>query len=484
MELKDTKTSSMIFSPLPRRKRRLQLRISERRLVLMLGDTLAVILAILFSLGIWAYIAKYPFDLQFLSPQVIWFFVLTGLWFLLASANDYYELAIAANRLASLQRLVMITLQLLVVYIVVFFLSDRNSLPRLFIIYYGISSFFALLIARMLNPALIGWASSPRHVLIVGTDWAAETLIDTLNYEAQDSYQIMGIIGTEAEVGKDLRGIPVIGSGADLLNYVTRDQISEIIMTSTREVMGDVFQAVMDAYERGVAITPMPILYERITGRVPVEHVGDNWAVVLPMNGTSVFNPYPFLHRITDILISGIGLLCFALLLPFIALAIRLDSKGGIFYSQERVGLNGRLFKIVKLRTMVHNAEAATGAVFAVSNDPRITKVGRWMRKTRLDEVPQLWNVLKGDMSMIGPRPERPEHVQRLQASIPFYRTRHIIRPGLTGWAQVRYHYGSDDKDALMKLQYDLYYIRHQSILLDLNILIRTVGQVVQMTGV
>jgi len=135
------------------------------------------------------------------------------------------------------------------------------------------------------------------------------------------------------------------------------------------------------------------------------------------------------------------------------------------------------------LRTMIPDAEVKTGAVFAQQNDPRITRVGRFLRKTRLDEVPQLFTVLTGKMSLIRPRPERPQHVERLQQKIPFYRTRHVIRPGLTGWAQVRYKYGATDEDAMVKLQYDLYYIRHQSVLLDIDILIRTIGKVLRMSG-
>jgi len=145
--------------------------------------------------------------------------------------------------------------------------------------------------------------------------------------------------------------------------------------------------------------------------------------------------------------------------------------------------LHGKPFRVIKFRTMVPNAEATTGAVFAQKNDPRVTRFGGIMRRTRIDELPQLFNVLKNEMSLIGPRPERPEHVSRLEKQIPFYRTRHIIRPGLTGWAQVRYQYGSTDEDAMVKLQYDLYYIRHQSLGLDINILIRTLGNVLQMKG-
>jgi exopolysaccharide biosynthesis polyprenyl glycosylphosphotransferase len=217
---------------------------------------------------------------------------------------------------------------------------------------------------------------------------------------------------------------------------------------------------------------------------VPVEHVSGNWAVVLPIDGSSIFNLYPVFKRLLDILLSLLGMVVFLVLLPFMAPLIRLDSPGSIFYSQERTGLNGRIFRIYKFRSMRADAEAATGAVFSQKGDSRITRIGRFMRKTRFDELPQVFNILRGDMSIVGPRPERPEHIKRLTEKIPFYRTRLVIRPGLTGWAQVRYNYGSTDEDALIKLQYDLYYIRHQSLFLDLNILVRTIGKVLKMSGV
>ncbi|RMG82384.1 MAG: hypothetical protein D6712_14700, partial [Chloroflexi bacterium] len=163
----------MLFHPSPRKRHRLQLAISERRLLLMLGDALMVLLAVLIALYIWARVADYAFTLSFILPQSFWFIVLVFLWFILASANDYYDLRLAANRIASLQRLFGITLQMLVVYLVVFFLSPRGSLPRLFILYYGIASFILLAAWRVINPALLGWASEPRRLLIVGTDWAA-----------------------------------------------------------------------------------------------------------------------------------------------------------------------------------------------------------------------------------------------------------------------------------------------------------------------
>lgn len=482
MGIRDTRETSMIFAP-TQGKGRIQLRLSERRLLLVLGDVLAIIVAIFVALMIWAFVGEIPYDVPFIVSQAAWFFILVSLWMLLANANGYYEFSTAADLWASLQRLILITLQLMMIYIVVFFFAERGLLPRLFIFYYSIISFLLLLLWRILNPALIGWASAERNALVIGTDWAAETIIKTIKQHASHAYNVVGVISEEPTTKKTLQNIDIKGTSDDLLDIVKQAMVSEIIITSTREFSGEMFQAVMDAYELGVIITPMPILYERITERVPVEHVGDNWAVVLPIDGTSAFNPYHFLKRMMDIILSLIGFAIFIPMLPFIALAIYIDSPGSIFYSQTRVGLNGKKFRIYKLRSMKPNAEQKTGAVFAQAQDNRVTRVGNFMRKTRLDELPQLWNILKGEMSMIGPRPERPEHVQRLQEKIPFYRTRHIIRPGVTGWAQIRYGYGANDDDAMIKLQYDLYYIRHQSLVLDFGILIRTVGKVLRMSG-
>lgn len=472
----------MLFSPSPLRKR-LQLQISERRLMLMAGDVLGVLIAVMIALFVWSVVARNQFDFEFIWPRSHWFFILTGLWLLLASANDFYELRVAANRGASAQRLILINLQMVVLYLIVFFFAQPLALPRLFILYYAVASFFLIAVIRLLNPALSGWISARRKVLIVGTDWAAMTMIGAIGRHAHDLYDIYGVIAEPDDELKDICGVPVVGTGKDISRLVYTEQVSELIVTSTHELSSEIFQGVMDAYEHGAAIVPMPLLYERITGQVPVEHMINNWAVVLPMDGGSIFNPQMAIKRVLDIIISLIGMVVFIILLPFLALIIRLDSPGDIFYSQERTGLNGRLFRIYKFRSMRADAEAKTGAVFSQKGDPRVTRVGRFMRKTRLDELPQIVNILRGDMSIVGPRPERPEHIKRLTEKIPFYRTRLVIRPGLTGWAQVRYNYGSTDEDALIKLQYDLYYIRHQSLLLDLTIILRTVYKVIQMGG-
>lgn len=479
----------MYFSPSPRRTGRPQLQISERRALLALGDVVAVCIAVVIALLIWTIVDRqrsYQFTPEFILSQIPWFVILSVLWVILASAYDLYDLRVVTNRWKTAQRMLLVTAQMIVVYVLVFFLSPVGTLPRLFILYFGVAAFILIGIWRFARPFLLGWVSAPRRVLIVGTDSGCTLIARAIRDYAQEEYDIYGIIGAQETVGTLIEGAPVIGTGADLINFVNRDHITELVITSTSGVSGETFQAVMDAYEHGITIVPMPILYERITERVPVEHVNDDWTVVfLPVkNSDEIFDPFPMLKRGVDILLSLIGMVGFALLLPFLALAIRLDSKGNIFYSQERVGRNGRIFRIWKFRSMISNAEKDTGAVFSGGkSDSRITRVGRFMRKTRLDELPQLWNVLRGDMSWVGPRPERPEHMARLTEKIPFYRTRLVVRPGLTGWAQVRYHYGANDEDALIKLQYDLYYIRHQSLLLDVNILLRTIGKVLSMSG-
>lgn len=473
----------MLFSPSPKSRRRLQLRISERRILLMLGDTISVVFAIFAGLYIWSDVAGAQFTTEFVLPQVYWVVILVPLWLLIAGANDFFDLSLASNVSISLQRLIVITLQMMVIYLLVFFISPVGELPRLFILYYGVISFVLIAIWRVMNPALLGWASVPRRILIVGMDEPAKTIIHAINLYGLKVYEIRGIIGIHGDVGKTIMGIPVIGVGEDLLNFVRRDQISELVITSIPDVTGETFRGVMQAYEYGVSVVPMPILYERITGRVPVQHVKNNWALVLPISGQSIFDPYPFLQRLTDVSLGLLGLVFMILIFPLLSLAIKIDTPGDIFYSQIRLGHNGRKFRIYKFRTMVQDAEKGSGAVFSQVGDPRVTRMGYFMRRTRLDELPQVINVLKGDMSVVGPRPERPEHVSRLTENIPFYRTRLVIRPGLTGWAQVRYDYGSNDVDALIKLEYDLYYIRNQNLLLDINIIIRTIGKVIRMGG-
>jgi sugar transferase (PEP-CTERM system associated) len=224
---------------------------------------------------------------------------------------------------------------------------------------------------------------------------------------------------------------------------------------------------------RGLVVQDGADFYEAVTGKVPIESLRLSW--LLFSRGFHVSRFLVIYKRLASVLVSIIGLLLSLPLFPFIALMIKITSSGPLFYMQTRVGRDGTLFYCYKFRTMRADAEADTGATWAADNDPRITPVGKFFRKARLDEIPQLWNVLKGEMSFIGPRPERPEFVDRLATEIPFYRLRHTVRPGITGWAQIRYEYGNSVEDAKEKLRYDLFYIKNMSPGLDLLVFLQTI---------
>jgi lipopolysaccharide/colanic/teichoic acid biosynthesis glycosyltransferase len=231
----------------------------------------------------------------------------------------------------------------------------------------------------------------------------------------------------------------------------------------------------------GVRFDHLASVYERYTGKIAVENLRPSYLVF-----SEGFNKGMLLtraKRALDVLLSVAGLAVFGPTMALVAVAVRLGSPGPALYRQERVGQNGKPFTVVKFRSMRTDAEAGTGAVWSQQNDPRVTRVGRILRRTRLDELPQLWNVLRGEMSFVGPRPERPQFVASLIEQIPFYGQRHAVRPGLTGWAQVRHSYGSTVEDAMQKLQYDLYYIKHLSIAFDLFIIIETVKTVLVRRG-
>ena len=234
--------------------------------------------------------------------------------------------------------------------------------------------------------------------------------------------------------------------------------------------------------KEGLSIRPYSKVYEDITKRILVKDASTDFYCYFPFNRSNHNKLYLSINRIMDILLSVIGLLFLGCILPFILLINLGFNKGPLFYTQSRVGKSSKNFKIFKLRTMIEDAELK-GVQWAVKDDNRITRFGKFLRLTRLDELPQFVNVLFGDMSTIGPRPERPEFVEELIASIPFYETRHSIKPGLTGWAQVNAKYASSSNESLEKLQYDLYYIKERSLYLDFRILVKTISTIIFFRG-
>jgi sugar transferase (PEP-CTERM system associated) len=227
----------------------------------------------------------------------------------------------------------------------------------------------------------------------------------------------------------------------------------------------------------GVRVEEATSWLEKISGRIEVEQLYPSWLIFTEGFRFSVF--FRIVRRVLNFSVALLALVVSLPLLPFIVLAVKLDSPGPVLYRQQRVGRRGKIFYCYKFRTMRQDAEADTGATWATDNDPRVTRIGKVLRISRLDEIPQLWCVLKGDMHFVGPRPERPEFVEWLSQEIPYYGVRHVVRPGITGWAQVQYKYGNTKEDAREKLQYDLFYIKNASIGLDLLIMFQTIKIVV-----
>jgi sugar transferase (PEP-CTERM system associated) len=267
---------------------------------------------------------------------------------------------------------------------------------------------------------------------------------------------------------------------AHLMDVVEKQKVHRVIV-ATPDRRGSVpMKELLELRMRGVKVEEATSWLEKINGKIEVENLNPSWLVF--GQGFRRSTPFILVRRMLSIGISLVGLVLALPLLPFIMLAICLDSKGPVFYTQTRVGKGGNHFKVVKFRTMRLDAEAG-GPKWAGDNDPRITRVGKFLRSSRLDEIPQLWCVLKGDMAFVGPRPERPEFIEMLSKEIPYYGVRHMVRPGLTGWAQVRYKYGSTIEDAREKLQYDLFYIKNASLGLDLLIIFQTIKTVLLRRG-
>jgi exopolysaccharide biosynthesis polyprenyl glycosylphosphotransferase len=262
-------------------------------------------------------------------------------------------------------------------------------------------------------------------------------------------------------------------------------QVDEIIVAREQDRLFDpeLHEVLLDCRELGFPITPLSEVYENLTARYPVSYAKLDPALILSGHDTPMFRLYNFIKRIMDVCLALMGMLALGLLSPIVALANLTHSPGSLFFRQQRIGKGGKPFVIYKFRSMIPNAEHNTGAVWSHQRDPRITPIGRWLRRTRLDELPQVINVIKGEMSIVGPRPERPEFVGELMRQLPIYRARHFVKPGITGWAQVRFSYGSSVEDARIKLEYDLYYIKHQGVFLDLLILLKTLPAMLFMKG-
>lgn len=289
-------------------------------------------------------------------------------------------------------------------------------------------------------------------------------------------YEVIGFLDEDYKRKLRLMGqVPILGGIENLRSLCEELGVRAAVLATPHGARFKLLREVLKAKLAGIEILEVPRLFETLAKRIPVEHIEDQWFIGEQGFQILARDYVRKIKRLVDIGFSALALLVMAPLFVLIALLIKLDSAGPVFYGQKRVGQGSRLFKVWKFRSMRVDAEKE-GAVWARENDDRVTRVGRWLRLSHLDELPQLWNVLLGDMSLVGPRPERPEFVEALEREIPYYFVRHSVQPGITGWAQINYRYGASVQDSQRKLEYDLYYIKNMSLLLDLKILLRTLG--------
>lgn len=461
------------------KKKGIHFEISERKVLLRLFDV-GLILLTLYLLE-----SFLPFNyLTISTDNTISIIVLLLYFTIFGTVFELYDLQKASKLDISFKNIVLASSITVLFYLLTPVVTPFLPEKRLQIIYFYLGIILAIFLWRL---AYITFVQSPRFykkVLLVGEISNLSSILDAL-HDVDPNYKIIGFINSES-IRKDavkFKGLKEFHVN-DLNKIINDHKVSEILVASFNDdhISTELYHGLINLLESGFTIREFTQVYEEMTYRVPIQFVGKDFYKYFPFSRSNQNKLYQFFRRVFDILFACIGLVVGILLLPFIFIGNLIANRGPLFYTQERVGKNGHLFKIIKLRTMIIDAEK-NGVQWAQKNDIRITTFGNLLRRSRIDEIPQVLNVLKGEMSIIGPRPERPYFVNELSQIIPFYETRHIIKPGLTGWAQIQTRYGASIEDSLIKLQYDLFYIKHRSFFLDINIIVKTVSTILYYRG-
>ncbi|HSD07101.1 exopolysaccharide biosynthesis polyprenyl glycosylphosphotransferase [Flavobacterium sp.] len=459
--------------------KKMHFEISERKVLLRIFDVLFVLLG-LCCLGLIPGFNYFQFSLN----NYYWIIVLAIYINVFGAIFEMYNLQVASDHFQVLRSTILTATVTVIFYLLTPVFSPQLPDSRLQLLLFYIIFFLSLYIWRMIYVRFLASNRFVQNVLLVCDREQVEELV--LGLESVDPhYRIIGYVNSDSYSASDFEYQYVEHVNVeDLTLFVAKKSISEIIVASqkTDGITTDLYHQLLYLLESGKSIREYTQVYESKTQRIPVQYISRDFYRFFPFSRSNHNKLYLSFIRLLEIILSIIGLSIGLVLIPIILLGNIFWNEGKLFYTQERVGKDGIAFKIIKFRTMVKNAEKH-GAVFATTNDTRITKFGKFLRKTRIDEFPQFINILKGDMAVIGPRPERPEFVAKIAEIMPFYETRHIIKPGLTGWAQVNFSYGEKLEDSLIKLQYDLYYIKHRSIYLDLDVAFRTISTVLFYRG-
>jgi exopolysaccharide biosynthesis polyprenyl glycosylphosphotransferase len=463
-----------------------QLRIRERRVLLVVGDFILAMISLGIALYVWgSRLVFIEFDLIFLRERVpFWFYLMPFIWLILLV--ELYDVHRAGNWRQTIRGIASAAFIGFMLYLVVYFYyTDPGSrLPRVSVAVFLISVSLLTLAWRRLYIRIYTAPALLRRVLVVGGGKAGQTILQVINDLWPPPFFVVGIIDDDPQkASTTIEGFEVIGTSDTLLEIVEEQNISDILVAISGEMHGRMFQVLLDAQERGVGIVRMPTAYEELLARVPIRHLETDWILRSFVDEAQVSGFYELVKRMIDLIGGLIGVAILLILLPFISLAILLDDGRPIFYVQTRSGKGAQPYKIIKLRTMNRDAEIDGQPQWAMEGDTRATRVGRLLRKTHLDELPQFLNVVRGEMSLVGPRAERPALVELFENHVPFYRARLLVKPGITGWAQINFGYASTIDETITKLEYDLYYIKHRNALMEILILIRTPATVLGFRG-
>ncbi len=452
--------------------------ISERKILLRILDVFFVLFAV--------YIIGEFFNFSYFQSSSTHFSgpIVLGVYLVfIGTVFEMYNLQVASNQVQSIKSIFLTASTTVLFYLLTPILTPILPTNRIQILFFLLSVLLSLLIWRMLYVKFLASQRFLKKVVLVCEHAQAKELVEGL-IGANPHFKVMGYIASDVVESSPI--IPFIRhiNHNDLEDFVIKNSVSEVVVASQKPdaITIKLYNQLISLLERGYIIREYTQVYESVTQRVPVQYVARDFYRFFPFSRSNQNHLYLVLVRLFEVLISILGLIIGLVLIPFILIGNMFANKGPLFYTQERVGKNGENFTIIKFRTMGVNAEA-TGAVFATLNDMRVTKFGKFLRKSRIDEFPQFINILKGEMAVIGPRPERPMFVKEIAIKMPFYETRHVIKPGLTGWAQVNYSYGETIDDSLIKLQYDLYYIKHRSLFLDISIMFKTLSTILFYRG-
>ncbi len=456
--------------------KKMHFEISERKVLLRVFDAFFVLSAL--------YLLSVLFDYHYFVFDTANFFgpiLLISYFYIFGSIFEIYNLQVASDHFQILRSVILTATAAILIYLFTPVLSPELPKKRIVIFIFYFTILTSLLIWRFFYVYfLASHRFSQNVILICDQNQVAELVLGLENVDPH--YKIIGFVSSDAvsESDSNFHYVKEIKKN-DLEDFVTKNNVSEIVIASqkTDGITADLYQQLLHLLESGNIIREYTQVYESKTQRIPVHYISRDFYRFFPFSRSNNNKLYLTLIRLLEFFLSFTGLVICIIFIPFIFIGNLLANKGSLFYTQERVGKHGVVFKIYKFRTMVKNSDVT----FASSNDKRITPFGKFMRKSRIDELPQFFNIIKGDMAVIGPRPERPYFVNEIAKVMPFYETRHVVKPGLTGWAQVNYSYGESIEESLIKLQYDLYYIKHRSVFLDLSITLKTITTVLFYRG-